>query len=61
MIRHPALEQCGALDVSELDCFYFVFGTGEPDALLARALWIPAVLTWDEETGEVREGLHHVV
>jgi len=28
---------------------------------LARALWIPAVLTWDEATGEVREGLHHVV
>jgi len=24
-------------------------------------LWIPAVLTWDEETGEVREGLHHIV
>ncbi len=50
-----------ALDVGELDCFHFVFGTGEPDALLARALWIPAVLTWDEETGEVREGLHHIV
>src|SRR5882724_12479275 len=28
---------------------------------LSRDLWIPAVLTWDEETGEVREGLHDVV
>jgi len=32
-----------------------------PNFSLARALWIPAVLTWDEETGEVREGLHDVV
>jgi len=32
-----------------------------PNFSLVRALWILAVLTWDEETGEVREGLHHIV
>ena len=33
-------------------------GTIAPNFSLARPPWIPAVLTWDEAAGEVREGLH---